>query len=314
MPGVGLDPAQRRTDAYSNDGPTPPRAGAPPATPRTEREQANARYEQLVSGGSFGGVGWGSVDYDHCTSLDVQSPKLFVRQAEDVAAIDPQDIRQGALGDCYLLSALAGMAATAGGRDAIRTAIAENKDDKGAVVSYTVTFQARPTWWGGLSIGPVKVVVDGRSLACGHALARPDNAGVASETWPLVFEQAYAKLFGGYSAIGNRGVAAVAMTVLTGVPADRIRLGGVFNRYQGADLQADIAAGKLLVLGTRPGSEGPDAHGLFGSHAYLVTGTVVYKGKTCVALLNPWGKDQPEPVPLEELSKWFADVSVGSMK
>jgi hypothetical protein len=101
------------------------------------------------------------------------------------------------------------------------------------------------------------------------------------------------------------------MEALTGVPAERNTFGW-FCSYDAAQLQKDLAAGKLVVLESRPGLDAPNAYSLEASHAYQVVGVEQQNGTLCMKLHNPWNKDQPALVPCDELTTWFAAIDVGS--
>jgi hypothetical protein len=123
-------------------------------------------------------------------------------------------------------------------------------------------------------------------------------------------EKAYAQFCGGYDVATRGGYPSDAMELLTGRPATCTEF-GLFGGYRQDELERDLAAGKMVVLSSRGDATG---YGLIGHHSYVVTGTVVRDGKQCVALGNPWGEQQPDPVPVGELEQWFHAVSVGSVR
>jgi hypothetical protein len=302
-----IDPADpwRRAALDHNDVSAAPQVDASTnASMRTERIAANARYEAFAAGS-----GPDTQDecfdyddpkhnYDPCVHAEVENPVLFLRQPSDADRVDVQDVEQVGVGDCYLMATLDALTATPEGRKLIEGAIAENRDDKGAVVSYTVTLH-RPEAHRlrANTFSDVRVTVDG-SYVVGHANARPGSG--LNEVWPLVIEKAYAQYQGGYNAMGHGGDACNAMEILTGREATVTRLRGPaswFKTFPPERLQSDLAAGKLVVLQTRRdigqsantrSATKPDAHKLIGAHAYLVTGLEKSEGHLFVKLHNPW--------------------------
>ncbi|HXN31362.1 MAG TPA: C2 family cysteine protease [Polyangiaceae bacterium] len=314
---IDINAVRRRSD-YPEDG-----AGAPPsepsATERDERAAALERYESLVSQ-----MAPGAAIRDPCEWLGpgptgaeaVPYPALFVRQNSDANAIDLHDIKQGYLGDCYVLATLGGLTRTSEGRAIIQNAIQENRSATGEVVSYTVTLHQpeRPL----LGLGPttfkdVKVTVSA-AYVTGHAFARTDAN--TSEVWPLVMERAYAAYDGPWALCG--GVVSSAMQIIIGKEAKHIGLSWYRGSYSADRLAGDLAAGKIVTFATKRDDEQVDgsaaAHYLRPGHAYLVTGTQTVDGELYVTLHNPWDRDEPEPVAFDELKRWFAAVDIGTVR
>jgi len=204
----------------------------------------------------------------------------------------------------------------------------ENKNDTGAVISYTVTLHApEQHWFGQTTYRDVPVTVDG-PYVIGHAETRSD--GGQNEIWPSVVEKAYAQYLGGYNKIGHGGAPSDVLTLLTGREARSINLlwpTRLDKGYEQGDLQGDLANGKVVVLSTKvnlgaatgrdpwTGKDQPttDPRGLVSKHAYFVKGTESRDGKLFLNLGNPWGDHDPSPVPFDELTTWFSNVSVGSI-
>lgn len=221
------------------------------------------------------------------------------------------DVKQEGYGDCYFDSSIASLAQNH--PDQIKNMIHDNGNG-----TFTVTFPHQKdngagNLWGlfGDSYHDVKITVSDKDMP-----ADATNAGAGNAKWPEVLEAAYAKLKGGYSAIGNGGNPTTAMEALTGKNA---------NYYSPSDgagkIQQALKDGKLVTIAT-PESDGGQAgaengtnpHSLVGGHAYTVTG--VSKGpdgKTYVTLRNPWGMDQPQKISLDQLAHdgSIAEVEIG---
>jgi Calpain family cysteine protease len=304
----------------------------PSAAARAARAAANDRYQAFVSSGptdkECDDVSAPGHDYDQCVRAPISNPVLFEMQKADANAVDPKDVQQRGLGDCYFLASLAALASTPGGRALIGGAIVENKNDQGEVVSWTVTLhQPDKHLFGPTTFRDVHVQVSGLYVV-GHAAPRVGDDG--NEVWAPVFEKAYAQYAGGYEKIGHGGDPAKAMAILTGREATSVSLGWperLFRSYGADELQRDLASGKMVVLNARAGvGRSPassairaerqstvDAHGLVGGHAYFVEGLEQRDGKQFVKLGNPWAASQPDPIPCDELTRWFARVSIGGV-
>ncbi len=297
---------------------------------RAVRAAADARYEAFIASGpppdpclDYGAP---DHDYDACRRDSVPNAVLFQQEGTDADVVDARDVQQGGMGDCHFLAPLAALATTPEGRAALRAAVTENRNDKGDVVSWTVTFHAPEGHWFGTTFRDVPITVSG-PFAVGHTRVRPGS----NEVWPLVFEKAYAQYAGGYNRIGRGGDPAGPMALLTGRAATRYSFDWPTRwlRPYGADqLRTDLANGKMVVFCTRPGiggGAGPDAtpaerqarrdaHGLIGGHGYFALGIEEHDGKSFARLGNPWGDSEPELIPCDELSTWFSGVTVGSLR
>jgi Calpain family cysteine protease len=309
---IDIAGVRRRSDLADNEpNDTPPPNEA--ARGRAERAAADELYQTFAAGEGYGPNTSGrAAPTGRCPPETIPNPVLFRKEKGDAAAIDPHDIQQGSTNDCFMLAALAGVASTPAGQALIQNAIVENRNDKGDVVSYTVTLH-RPSlsFWlfGHKTFTEVKVTVTG-PFACGHAVARQD--GGDSEIWPLVIEKAYDEYLGGGDAMDEGGVASSALEVLTGREATQHTFG---SDYDAGRLLQDVAAGKIVVLDSRP-EAGRLRADLIGGHSYFVTGTSVENGRRYVNLFNPWNDPghPVKPVACDDLAKFFDAADVGSVR
>jgi Calpain family cysteine protease len=313
---TNIDPTRLRPRNYADDSSGAASTGAAPnPDDRAVRRAADERLTALVSDQS-----------DHGPCDAIPNPVLFRAQSGDANDINLHDVRQRGFGDCFFLAPLAALTQSPEGRDLIRSAIAENRNDRGEVLSYTVTLHVPQRSMLGVAAAPVVKVAIDPSFECGHASPRVENG--SAEVWSMVMEAALAKLGGGYPAIKNGGLAAAAMEILTGRPATREAFTWFSANYDASKLKADLAAGKMVVFDTRkevtvdcvapPDVQAkmllPGAYGLYPHHSYLAIGTETRDGKEYLLLHNPWDKKEPDPVPFDELRSWFATVNVGSVK
>jgi Calpain family cysteine protease len=322
----GYDPEFDGQDATAGPPPTAGPPGDASSRARAERATADARYQDFVASGDPCEGVTEPKHPDACVHEAIGNAVLFEREGADADAVDAADVKQGKMGDCHLLAPLAALASTPRGRALLRGAIVENRNDKGEVVSWTVTLhKPEPHLLWKTTFREVSVTVAGPYVV-GHAVPRSENG--QNEIWPAIIEKAYAQYAGGYDKIANGGLPTDAIAILTGQEATYHSLAWPqrwLARYSGDDLRADLANGKIVILSTRPGIEGhgrpapangrvaPDVHGLLEDHAYFVTGTMERDGRLFVKMGNPWGEDPPDLVPFDEFATWFSGISVGSV-
>ncbi len=217
---------------------------------------------------------------------DVQVPAppdgtLYVRGQGDRAGVDFDDIKQGGMGDCYLLAALGACARE--NPAMIRQAITENRNARGQVESFDVRLYARDSRG---RLQPRDITVDGREFSQQAANVGDASKKGKQELWVKVIEKAYAQLEGGYGNIAHGGWPELATEALTGVPADtRAPATRTFE-----DLRADVRSRRPITVWTDAASGEAN---LVGNHAYAVLDTRTEHGVGMVKLYNPWGFNQP---------------------
>ena len=206
------------------------------------------------------------------------------------ADIVPDDVRQGQLGDCYFMSALAAVAE----RPALIRGLFLN-DAASDVGAYAVRLY--------VDGAPVEIVVDDR-FPCMPDGRPAFTRGKGRELWVLVLEKAWAKLHGSYEAIESGG-AGVALSALLGVPHETLRTCPEADDADGdaaaeppQGLRSRILAGRLggSVMCASIGAAAPpgelDAVGLVGNHEYSVVDAREVDDTCFVRLRNPWGRGE----------------------
>lgn len=247
----------------------------------------------------------------------------FIQGRGDATDIEPEDVDQGRVGDCYLLASLA--AISLHNPEAIRDMIRDNGDG-----TYTVTLYDRPGLFSS-EFRPVEVVVEPDfPLEDGDPVfARAGDAiDGEQELWPMLVEKAYAQHHGGYGRISG-GWGDVAMEELTGVDStryspDSMSFEDLIGHYEEGHA---ITASSLHEWEIRVGDEQildiPDAsdvnplfhddrfpgNSLSTDHEYYVTG--VDSQAQTVSIRNPWGWEYSElTLSFEEFQEAFRRVSV----
>lgn len=200
----------------------------------------------------------------------------------DRDVVDPNDVVQGELGDCYLLANLKVIAQRDPGH--IRRMIDDNGDG-----TYTVTFfeNGRPSTITITDEFPTKVKpgwFDDRT---------PFAKNGDGELWVRVIEKAYAEKFReGYGSVSS-GQLPVALEHLSGLESYSM-LPASMSDAQLDSLGSDLSRGAALVTTGTPNTVTSELTELFRSkrivagHAYAVER--IDTEQNLVYLDNPWGK------------------------
>lgn len=206
------------------------------------------------------------------------------------------DARQGMLGDCYFIAALASIADK--NPNAVRNMFTDNGDG-----TYTVRF------YSGVAIGASKpdyVTVNRRlpSFANGTLAYSGYGLGISSSTttlWIAIAEKAYAQWNekGRAGRDGTNRYAAIEGGWMSNVNAQVLGYNSSNYSLTTSNQQTLINAvtsGKATTIGT---VQNASAGGLYGSHAYIVTGYNSTAGT--FTLHNPWGTSHPSPLTFGQL-------------
>jgi trimeric autotransporter adhesin len=237
------------------------------------------------------------------TGSAVPTQVLYFPASDGVPAISVNDIFQGQMGDCYLCSSIGELALFQ--PSWITQMIQANANGTETVTLYEAANGSLPTF-GTTSFTAVGVNVTNSfpSYAVNNG-ATQDVINGQKAIWVQVLEKAYANLNGGYGIIGDGGWPVVAMEELTGCPATSYTPGSVSAQQ----LQSATANGDLICFDTLQGS-GQLAYGMYADHAYMFQSLSTVNGTVMVNLLNPWGFDQPNPIPLSQIGSVCAEIDI----
>ncbi|KAJ7125786.1 cysteine proteinase [Mycena crocata] len=235
-----------------------------------------------------------------------EKPQFFVDGASS------NDIVQGAIGDCWFVSALATMATMPGLVEKFCVA----RDEQVGVYGFVFFRDVR---W-------VSIVIDdllytsipkyeelsgvekqlyhndkeryNTSARKGTKTLYFARSGTEGETWVPLLEKAYAKLHGDYASLSG-GEACEAIEDLTGAVSSFIPSKDILDidKFWTEEL---LNANKDRLFGCaynaldtyRSGDWNATINGLHGSHAYSVLRAVEAKGKRFVVVRNPWGESE----------------------
>ncbi|MFZ5439379.1 MAG: C2 family cysteine protease [Myxococcota bacterium] len=207
-----------------------------------------------------------------------------------VGELEPGDVQQGQLGDCYFPAAVAAMAKA--NPDLIRNMIKANGDG-----TYTVTFKERDWATGRVKDVPVKVDGDLYARSWGGPLyGHSSNSGETTkmELWFPLLEKAYAQWKGSYDTIGNGGSSADVFEDFTGASGRSINAAGNADSVW-RTITTAIDNHKPVAAGTHDDG-GPVNYtntGVYGDHAYSILGYEQAGAERYVVLRNPWGESEP---------------------
>ncbi len=166
---------------------------------------------------------------------------LYLQEACDSTLITINDIHQGGIGDCFLLSSIGEIALWH--PNAIMNMIHANADGTETVTLYLDAATGQLPGFATTSLKATSVTVDNTYAV--NSGATQDVVDGQKEIWVQVLEKAVATLGGGYSSITYGGYPMLAMEELTGQWAT-LASASALSLPQ---LQSSIAAGDLPSCG-----------------------------------------------------------------
>lgn len=237
---------------------------------------------------------------------------VAVKGEGDAHEIDPNDVEQGALGDCYFVAQLAAQAKTNPGR--IKDLIKDNGNG-----TFTVTLHLKDAAQPWKRVA-TPIVVDGQfpQKDGGVAYAKPgDRGSTGPELWVMLIEKAFAKHSGSYELIrGSKTKDGDVFGMMSGTNSGTISLG------MGADvllqrLSAALANGQAVSFGAKNKNTADEAlqneaktAGVVLNHAYSLLG-VDAKQRT-VDLRNPWGVRHLMAFSIDNVKKFYDSCDVAA--
>ncbi len=245
--------------------------------------------------------------------------EAFVKGEGDAADIDPNDVKQGSLGDCYLLGGMA--AVSRANPEHIRKLIKDNGDG-----TYDVTLYIKDNAWS--SKGTAKVVtVDSKFPSGDKGLSAKyskagDKGPKGPELWCMLIEKAWAVHKGTYTGIeggkvNDDGKFAGAIALLTNLREGYYTPASIGDK-QLAQMIADALSQKKPVacdsknLDKEPPDlkAAADAAGVVGNHAYAPKS--VDLAAMTIELQNPWGSSHVSGLKIADFKRFYRGLRIGS--
>jgi hypothetical protein len=247
----------------------------------------------------------------------------FVKGEGDADEVDPKDVKQGAIGDCYFMASAAAVARA-------NPALIRKLITKLDAHTYEVTLYPKDRSEG--DNAPTKVVVtdqfpideDGMP-AYGRS---PDGNANGPELWVMLLEKAYATQEGAYDVIGRGGPGASGLNLLLagGATSHRVsdytadQLGALFEEAHrpivtntGSDSGFFNALRKnhpwLPDWLSNPRVLGETEVGAYALHEYAIK-SVNMKARW-LEIQNPWGHDDVN-LSFDEYRQVFVEFAVGN--
>lgn len=231
-------------------------------------------------------------EYPYKKIVHWRRPKDFMKSTPKVfhEDIHPNDIKQGFLGNCWFLCAVACLAE----RPALirRLFITKEYNEEGV---YRLKICKNGEW--------IVVTVDDY-IPCYYNAGPMFAHSIGDELWVLLLEKAYAKVHGNYFALKS-GFSYHAMIDLSGCPTQHIKFSEDRTDWDEVEEEAeeifqkmlDADADGYLMSASTPGKdklttgEGkkPKA-GLVPGHAYSIIQAKEHDDIKLINIRNPWGK------------------------
>jgi hypothetical protein len=237
---------------------------------------------------------------------------VAVKGEGDAHEIDPNDVEQGALGDCYFVAQLAAQAKT--NPERIKNLIKDNGNG-----TFTVTLHLKDPARPGQRVA-TPIVVDGQfpQNNGGVAYAKPGDRGTTGpELWVMLIEKAFAKHSGGYELMrGNKTKDGDVFGMMSGINSGNISLSlgadVLLQRLSGALTKGQAVSFGAKNTGTADEKLQGEAKtaGVVLNHAYSLLG-VDAKART-VDLRNPWGVRHLMAFSIDNLKKFYDSCDVAA--
>ena len=250
--------------------------------------------------------------------------KPFVKDNLDSHLVDANDVRQGSLGDCYLLAGMASVARA--NPQAIQRLIRDRGNGIYDVTIYIDSLGISEQKIGPLSI-PVPTVKKAPKVITVNDVFPISSKGKAAfakegdlgpqgpELWVMLVEKAYAIHMGGYGKIegGNPGK---AIELITGNGHSDYET-SKFSDKQIASMINRALKHRLPVTAYTPDFKNKDKAfkqdaeklGVVGNHAYSPSDINVSSGT--INLQNPWGQAHVNGLSISNFKKFYVKFQIG---
>ncbi|MCC6463578.1 MAG: hypothetical protein IT260_24120 [Saprospiraceae bacterium] len=232
--------------------------------------------------------------------------ELFITgsiDTEDSRGIDPNDVIQNQLGDCYFLAAVAAMARA--DPEALRSLIRNNQDG-----TYTVRLYTDRR--GRLQTSATEVTVTSAvplSQGGTHEYAETGSDTENVEMWVAILEKAYATIRGGYNVLDEGGFGEEGLGALTGRRPRTYSLSSMSRRRILELVNEALTNQWPITADTRSISTTVETRlNIVGDHVYAPS--AIDLANETIDLQNPWGNDHLLGFSVANFKRYFEEMAI----
>ena len=248
---------------------------------------------------------------------DFENGVAFARGEGDAHVVDPHDVDQGSLGDCYLIAGMAAVARADPGL--IEDLIQDNGDG-----TFDVDLYLRPERYS----RPIRTTTTVDSRLAVKYSGKPLYAGLGDqvdgkdEMWPALIEKALAQQKGSYDLISGGNINKHGFNyggtseLLTGHRGSYLRTDGMDEDDALLYIGAALEDGVPVVASSRNLKDDPEltreanAQNVYWNHAYAPESVDLDAGT--VDLQNPWGSSHVDDLAGADFLRFFKAIRLGA--
>ena len=227
------------------------------------------------------GYNEGNITYKRVSDSSFPQPREGNMSFWGTNGISVDDINQGALGDCWLLSAISALAEVPHRIDDVF--VNDEISDKGIYAMNMYT----------LGVPHTVIVDDYLPLNDGEVVL--GGYGKDGSIWGSILEKGYAKRYGNYEHLDG-GWMPAAVSVLNGSPWSEYLHGETDKNAIWEILQTADDVDNIITTGTANSDADSGPMNIVPGHAYTVLSTVVLSTSRgdvkLVKIRNPWGSEE----------------------
>ncbi|KAF8987796.1 hypothetical protein BGZ52_002659 [Haplosporangium bisporale] len=212
---------------------------------------------------------------------------------------NPDDIKQGAIGDCWHLASLATLANIPG----LIEQLCVKKNERVGV--YGFIFFKDGDWVSTVVDDQLCYKIDQTTLKKSLYFS---SCSEEREIWLPLLEKAYAKIHGDYESLSG-GFSSEGTEDLTGGVASILFTNDILDvdQFWNVEMQR---VNKQALMGCSIDHDDPsgERHGIMARHAYSVLSTATIQGERIVQVRNPWGKTEWNGDWSDQSDKWTPEA------
>ncbi|KAG0248320.1 hypothetical protein BG011_000210 [Mortierella polycephala] len=226
-------------------------------------------------------------------------PDIFRHPVFFLNGVSPDDIKQGATGNCWFVASLAVISNVPG----LLEQLCVKRNEQVGV--YGFIFFKDGDW--------VSTVVDDQLFYKINETTRRKTLVFGScneerESWLPLIEKAYAKIHGDYEILEN-GLTSEGIEDLTGGTSSILFTSDILDKDRFWEEEMKMV-NKVTLMGCSITHENEDSDkdGIIHSHAYSILDVAEYEGERLVHVRNPWGATEWNGDWSDQSEKWTPDA------